>query len=179
MFVGSTQYLRVLLTECAADNTSNADDFRDIFYVLFIAISPAIEGVIKSESRFECHRSCVASCAMLVQRALQNEFVIPDFADFCADVEKIYSECKTNTNGKACCYNSLTNMHTLTITHKWKNFRWLRFRPMKCVLCAACELHPAACKVLGGQLRDGALHRQWPTVNACVSFQNESVTLRI
>lgn len=47
-------------------------------------------------------RRCVASCSMLVHRSLQNEFVIGDFAEFSADIEKIYAECEANTAGKAC-----------------------------------------------------------------------------
>ncbi|XP_066158122.1 glutaminase liver isoform, mitochondrial isoform X2 [Euwallacea fornicatus] len=40
----------------------------------------------------------------LISRAFRRQFIIPEFHDFCKDIEEIYWKCKDNTNGKVAAY---------------------------------------------------------------------------
>ncbi|XP_967231.3 glutaminase kidney isoform, mitochondrial isoform X2 [Tribolium castaneum] len=52
----------------------------------------------------ETFRSIVSPCIGLISRAFRHQFIIPEFQDFCKELEDIYWKCKENTNGKVASY---------------------------------------------------------------------------
>ncbi|XP_044257608.1 glutaminase kidney isoform, mitochondrial isoform X1 [Tribolium madens] len=52
----------------------------------------------------ETFRSIVSPCIGLISRAFRHQFIIPEFQDFCKELEEIYWKCKENTNGKVASY---------------------------------------------------------------------------
>ena len=40
----------------------------------------------------------------IVNKALTGEMVIPQFEDFCANIEEIFESCEENRGGKVCSY---------------------------------------------------------------------------
>lgn len=44
--------------------------------------------------------SIIAPNIGLISRAFRRQFIIPEFQDFCKDIEEIYWRCKDNTDGK-------------------------------------------------------------------------------
>ncbi|XP_066258951.1 glutaminase kidney isoform, mitochondrial isoform X2 [Euwallacea similis] len=49
-------------------------------------------------------KSIVTPNIGLISRAFRRQFIIPEFQDFCKDIEEIYWKCKDNTNGKVAAY---------------------------------------------------------------------------
>ncbi|XP_063914832.1 glutaminase kidney isoform, mitochondrial-like isoform X1 [Zophobas morio] len=48
--------------------------------------------------------SIVSPSIGLISRAFRHQFIIPDFQDFCKEIEEIYWKCKGNNNGKVAWY---------------------------------------------------------------------------
>ncbi|KAH1023318.1 glutaminase kidney isoform, mitochondrial isoform X1 [Dendroctonus ponderosae] len=49
-------------------------------------------------------KSIIAPNIGLISRAFRRQFIIPEFQDFCKDIEEIYWKCKDNTKGKVASY---------------------------------------------------------------------------
>ncbi|XP_019867420.2 glutaminase liver isoform, mitochondrial isoform X2 [Aethina tumida] len=51
------------------------------------------------------HFTSIISPSMgLISRAFRHQFIIPEFPDFCKDIEEIYWKCKDNNDGKVASY---------------------------------------------------------------------------
>ncbi|XP_030748653.1 glutaminase kidney isoform, mitochondrial isoform X2 [Sitophilus oryzae] len=49
-------------------------------------------------------KSIIAPNLGLISRAFRRQFIIPEFQEFCKDIEEIYWKCKDNTDGKVASY---------------------------------------------------------------------------
>ncbi|XP_063928668.1 glutaminase liver isoform, mitochondrial-like isoform X3 [Zophobas morio] len=52
----------------------------------------------------ETFRSVVSPSIGLISRAFRHQFIIPEFQDFCKEIEEIYWTCKDNNNGEVASY---------------------------------------------------------------------------
>ena len=60
-----------------------------------------INNLLLNEHQFD---KVVKDNVMIICQALQNHFVIPDFPDFCKQIEEFYWKCKNVTGGKQAEY---------------------------------------------------------------------------
>jgi len=49
-------------------------------------------------------KACIHENIVLITRALRNQFVIPDWPEFCRQIQQIYLECKALNDGKVADY---------------------------------------------------------------------------
>lgn len=61
----------------------------------------SLEGLSLDKAMF---KNVLKENIVIITRALRHQFVIPDFQDFTAYIEKFYWQCKQNQNGKVATY---------------------------------------------------------------------------
>jgi len=49
-------------------------------------------------------RECIRDNIVLIKRAFIGDFVVPEFAPFCSQIDDVYWKCRTNTEGKVANY---------------------------------------------------------------------------
>ena len=66
--------------------------------------------------------SCIKENMVLIKRAFTADFVIPEFRNFCNQIQKIYDQCKDNNGGQVgqldyfiCCINYMLHHHNTAL----------------------------------------------------------------
>ncbi|XP_060580160.1 glutaminase kidney isoform, mitochondrial-like [Ruditapes philippinarum] len=52
----------------------------------------------------ETFKQCIAKNISLISTAFRNEFIIPDFSQFCSDIDELYWHCRENISGNVATY---------------------------------------------------------------------------
>ncbi|XP_060568384.1 glutaminase kidney isoform, mitochondrial-like, partial [Ruditapes philippinarum] len=52
----------------------------------------------------ETFKQCIAKNISLISTAFRNEFIIPDFSQFCSDIDELYWQCRENISGNVATY---------------------------------------------------------------------------
>lgn len=99
-------HIRKFLNEIKVSGIRKSDPrFKGVIENLY-AISReighiGIDDLVLNKEQFE---RAIKDHIPIICQALQNDFVIPDFKDFCHYIEKFYYKCKSNTDGAPADY---------------------------------------------------------------------------